>query len=346
MRSPGPRAPAVVMRRCRALLVATGLLASWLAVAPQAAASDIQVEDRLANRSRTYTAYTNDTGSIFEVTFQTTETGEKRRIRGKLEVIMPRSASDDVLVARHAVRCGPVGVQEYEQLYGVQNVLRGTTMLLKPRYTFTAGPPGEYRCWMWVGSGRPRPSGKQTSSNVFRVGWKSSIHATIPMHPGTGQSFDPDVPSTLLHKGQASDEAVLNWTAPDGVAKFSASGDAYLTTCTSVSGSTDPVTGKRLCEGIANLWGSTVITKLVVGQLRADGGGYCALSHFPSKSGRRSPINRDLHHLLVYNSGAVTVSTNPLCSRNFRIKVYVKVHSGSAVIVHRQGTLTGALPSA
>lgn len=332
------------MGRIQALAVIV-LLTAWLATATPAHAYDIAVQDDLANRSRTYTAYTNDTGSIFEIRFQTTQPGEKRRIRARLEVVMPSSASDVMLVARHAIRCGVVDNPEYEQLYGVRNVLRGTTMVQTPRYTFTAGAPGEYRCWLWIGSGRPRPSGTRTSSNTFRVGWGSYLHATVPVDPASAQSFTPGEPSHLLLRGEASDENAFTWTAPPSTSTFSASGDAYLTTCTSVTGSTDPVTGKRLCDGYTKTYGSKVNTRLIVGQLASDGSGYCALSYYPSQQGRQTYITKDIHHAVVYNSGSVPVRTNASCSRNFRIKVFVKVVDGAAVMVHRQGTITAALPA-
>lgn len=332
------------MGKIRSLSV-IALLAAWLAAAPPASAYEIEVQDSLANRSRTYTAYTDDTGTIFEVTFRTSAVGEKRRIRARLEVIMPSTASDELLVARHAIRCSPVGDPNYEQLYGVQNVLRGTTMVNTPRYTFTAGLPGDYRCWLWVGSGRPRPSGTRTTSNVFRIGWGSYLHATVPVHPASEQNFTPNDPSHLLLRGQASDENVFTWTAPPvSSSTFSASGDAYLTTCTSKTGSTDPVTGVRLCEGHTRTYGSKVTTRLIVGQLKQDGSGYCALNYYPSKQGRSTYISRDLHHVVVYNSGKVPVRTDAGCSRSFRVKVYVKVVDGAAVMVHRQGTITAAIP--
>lgn len=328
-----------------ALLGLIGLLVTGMTTGTAQAANEVEVQDKSANRSRVYTAYTDDQGSIFEVQFTTTTTGEKRRIRARIEVIMASTATDDLLVARHGIRCSPVGDPNYEQLYGVRNVLRGQTMVQTPRYTFTAGAPGDYRCWLWIGSGRPRPSGTGTTSNTFRIGWGSYIHATVPVHPESGQDFTPKDPSHLLHKGQASDENVLTWTAPAGTTMFSANGDSYLTTCTSKSGSTDPVTGKRLCEGYTNTYGTKVITKLIVTQVSADGSSYCAIYRFPSATGRESYITRDIHHMVVFNSGSVTVNTSPQCSRTFRIKIYVKNKDGGALMVHRQGTITAAIPT-
>lgn len=332
------------MGRIRAFTVVSGLLAAWLAFAPSASAYGIDVHDKTAERSRTYTAYTDDSGTIFAIKFQTTSPGEKRRIRARLEVVMPSTASDVMLVARHAIRCGPVGVSQYEQLFGARNVLRKTTMVQTPRYTYTAAEPGEHRCWLWVSSGRPRPSGYGTTSNTFRIGWGSYLQATVPVHPASGQSFTPGEPSHLVLRGQASDENAFTWTAPEAATEFSASGDAYLTTCTTLGGSTDPVTGKQLCAGHTKTYGSKVTTRLVVGQLAADGSGYCALNHYPSAAGRQTYITKDIHHVVVFNSGLVPVRTDAGCSRNFRVKVFVKTVDGAAVMVHRQGTITAAIP--
>lgn len=259
---------------------------------------------------------------------------------------MPSSASDPMLVIRHAIRCAPVGTTAYrEELFGARNVLRGQTLVQTPRYVFTAGEPGDYHCWLWLSSGRPRPSSIRETSNVYRIGWGSYLHATVPVHPQSGQHFTPAKPSHLLHRGQASDENVLSWTAPAGTSKFSASGDAYLTTCTSVGGSMDPVTGKQLCTGYTKTYGSKVITRLIVGQVAAGGSGYCALHYFPSAKGRDTYITKDIHHVVVFNSGSVPVRTTPDCSRSFRVKVSVKVYDGATIMVHRQGTITSAVPS-
>ena len=337
------------MRKIRALSVVTCSLLVLGSAPAQPAMADYATEahDKFAGRSRTYLAYKDDTGSIFEVRFTTTQPGEQRRVRAAVEVIVPRSISDEMVVARHAIRCGPADVDadQYEQLYGVRNVLRGQTYTQKPRYTFTAPQPGQYRCLLWLGTGRPRPSGKKSSSNVFKVGWKSYLQVTEPLHPASGQHFTPEKPSHLLLRGKSSDENVLTWTAPASVSRFSASGDAYITTCTSVGGSLDPVTNQHLCTGHTKIYGSTVNTKLVVGQLRADGSGYCALHYYPSKTGRKTNIIRDIHHVVLFHSGAVAVKTGNGCGRTFRIKVLIKNVSGSTALIHRQGTITAAIPA-
>jgi hypothetical protein len=271
-----------------------------------------------------------------------------------LKMVMPSTASDVMLVSRHAISCAPAASTATDnQIFGVQNVLRGGSIRMTPRYIFIAAEPGDYHCWMRISTGRPRPTATNQTSNTLRVDWDSYLEATTPIHSSSAQGFAPNEPSPVFGDGKAYDAAVLNWTAPADVSTIAVSGDAYLTTCTSVPGSLDPlldpgidpVTGLHLCTNI-NKAGTTVITRLVVGQRNTAGTGYCQLIHVPSASGRRTLITRDVHHVVLFQSSAVTISTAPDCSRDFRIKVYVKHVSGADLIVHKQGTITAVIPPA
>lgn len=334
------------MGRIRTVAIIAAIVAPFVAAPSAQAAYAVVAKDNTANRSRTFHAYKADTGAIFDVAFRTTSSGEKRRLRAKLEVSQPSTTSDRLLVTRQAIRCSAVGNEDnFDQVYGVQNTLRGTTMTLTPRFTFTAGAPGNYHCWLWVNSGRPLPSSQRIESNVFKVGSPSYLEVTAAIHKGSGQSFEPRTASKLLLPGQSSQEQVLTWTSPT-TSTFSISGDAYLTTCSVAGGSTDPITKKRLCEGHENPAGSTVRTKVIVRQLLDDGAGICKTSYFPDSTGREMFISKSVHHRLVYLGGSVTLRTGWRCSRNFKISLSVKVVSGAAVMVHKQGTLTAAVPPA
>jgi hypothetical protein len=208
---------------------------------------------------------------------------------------------------------------------------------------------------MWISTGRPRPTATNQTANILKVDRGSYLEATTAIHSSSAQGFAPNEPSPVFGDGQAYDAAVLNWTAPADVSTIAVSGDAYLTTCTAVGGSwdplrdpvVDPVTKQHLCARTdVNKAGTTAITRLVVGQRNAAGTGYCRLIHFPSASGRRTLITRDVHHVVLFQSGMVTISTAPDCSRDFRIKVYVKHVSGAKLIVHKQGTITAVIPPA
>src|SRR5690606_28376643 len=79
------------------------LVLALLPAPPASAGYVVDAFDKYAGRSRTYLAYKDDTGSIFEVRFTASQPGEQRRLRGQLELIAPKSISDDMVVARHAI---------------------------------------------------------------------------------------------------------------------------------------------------------------------------------------------------------------------------------------------------
>ena len=345
-----------VRRRCVLGLALVVAVIFAVVQAPPASAYDIDTRDTSANRSRTFNAFENDIGTIFEIFFTTTTPNEQRRIRGLLKMVMPSTASDVMLVSRHTIYCAPAGSTAIDnRIFGVQNVLRGGSIRMTPRYIFTAAEPGDYHCWMGISTGRPRPTATNQTSNILKVDRGSYLEATTAIHSSSAQGFAPNEPSPVFGDGKAYDAAVLSWTAPADVSTIAVSGDAYLTTCTAVGGSwdplldlvIDPVTGQHLCSRTdVNKVGTRVITRLVVGQRNTADTGYCQLTHFPSASGRRTLITRDVHHVVLFQSGAVTISTSPDCSRDFKIKVYVKHVSGAKLIVHKQGTITAVIPPA
>lgn len=325
--------------------VCIGLLTFTLMTAAPAAGYERDAFDQYANRSRTFAAYQNDQGTVFEIKFTTQTPNEKRKVRANFVVEMPSRATDDLLVSRHAIFCAEAGSNDgTNKVYGVQNILRGKSMVLQPRYIFTAPNPGAYHCWLWIGSGRPRPSGYGTTSNVFRIGWGSYLEATTALHTSSEQSFAPDKPSKLLANRAAYDAEAFDWTAPQSSRSMTVSGDSYLTACTSAPGSTDPVTGIRMCDNIVDKSGSTVRTRLIAYQRNTAGTGYCATTRYPSTRSRETYISRNVHHRVLFHTVTVPISTSPDCSRTFRIKLYVAHVKGSAVIVHRQGTITMAIP--
>jgi hypothetical protein len=334
------------------LLVSGGLVAVATALlAPAVTADTIDAHDSTANRSRTIKAYQEDSGTIFEIFFTTATAGEKRRVVGNVNVSMPSSASDDNLMATASVHCAPAGsgtvASDQDKISDGQNVLCGASLVLRPRLVFTAGGPGDYRCWLGVGSGRPRPASPDTDpdSNVYLVSPGSYLEATTSLDSSAAQGYAPSTPSHVLEGDDAYDAAVLNWTAPATVNELKVSGDVQLTACTAVGGSTDPVTGQVLCDGRKDTTGATVLTAVQVMQRKAGGAaGYCAVTTFPAAAGRRTFISRDVHHRLLFDEGTAAVSTSSGCSRSFRIKVYVKHLSGSAVVVHSRGTITAAIP--
>lgn len=334
------------MSLARPLVVLLTLLLTVAAFpGPFAHAYSTDARDDVPNRSRVFKAYQRDEGTIFEVFFSTQTPNEKRRIKGKLNITMPSSASDQLQVGSYSVYCAPVGsFSGANKVSGSQNVQRGRSMTFYPRYIFTALTPGDYHCWMRVSSNRPRPAATRVTSNTFTVGSGSYLEATSSLHQRSDQGFAPATRSRVLRNGAAEQAAVLTWTAPFGADAVSVSGDAWLTACTAVEGSKDPVTGKRLCEGLVNYAGSTVNTRIVVGQRNLTDNGYCKVTFLPGSSGRQAYISRNVHHRMMFAGATVPISNSLGCSRNFRIRVDIRHVKGSAVVVHKQGTISAAIP--
>lgn len=334
------------MRAARLLAVLMGSLlvaAGVNAVPAQAYATESR--DTVPNRSRVFKAYERDEGKIFEVFFTTTSLNEKRRIRGNLNIAMPSTASDQLLVATYTVYCAQVGSYSgTNKILGSQNVQRGRSMSLNPRYIFTAATPGDYRCWMKIVSGRPRPTTTRISSNVFTVTDGSFLESTKSLHQRSDQGFAPTERSRVLRNQAGEQAAPLAWTAPLAADEVSVSGDAWLTACTAVEGSKDPVTGKRLCEGLVDSTGSTVNTRIVVGQRNASDTGYCKVTYLPGTGGREAYISRNVHHRMIFAGATVPISKSWGCGRTFRIRIDIRHVRGSAVVVHKQGTISAAIP--
>jgi hypothetical protein len=189
------------MRR-RLTVAATCLLVFGVVVAvaialnaPPATAYAIDAHDSTANRSRTIKAYQDDSGTMFEIFFTAATAGEKRRVVGNLNISMPSSASDDNLMASASLLCtradsGTVA-SDQDKVSDGQNVLRGGSLVLRPRLVFTASSPGDYRCWLSVSSSRPRPASPDANptSNVYLVAPGSYLEATTSLDPSAAQGI-------------------------------------------------------------------------------------------------------------------------------------------------------------
>jgi hypothetical protein len=137
------------------------------------------------------------------------------------------------------------------------------------------------------------------------------------------------------------------WTAPPEVGAVRAFGTVKVTTCTSVGGSDDPYDDlPELCglpQHEIDFAGTTITASFNVGQL-AVGGGYCNITQVPA-SAPNVHVDRDTHHEMIHRMAAnVPVATDADCTREFRIKTYIRQQTGASIIVHRQGTLTAVIP--
>jgi hypothetical protein len=341
----------------RSLLLALSCASLVALGAPGSAhAFAIDVSDSTANSSRTIHAHEdgNLTVEMFKISF-TAAAGEKRRIRGQINVSMPGSAADDILLVIAGIQCASgtshAGGADAAILGNAQNVLRGGNLTLLPRIVYTATASGIQTCGLLVNTGRPRPAvpGADDPSNYFTVDGGSSIEATVALHPGSAQGFRLDPPSRLLESGQAYDAASFLWTAPAGVTSFTMSGDVKVTTCTAVGGSLDGTTGGvNLCAGHVVPTGSQVSTVVQALQLKtSDPTSPCAVTSSPPTGFTTTTVDKDVHHRMIYGGQNVAVSPAADCSRTFRIKVYVKnlaSPSLAAFVVHVPSSITAVMP--
>lgn len=333
------------MRRSVRLACACVLaLALSLLTTPLAHAAD---RDNTADRSRTFKAYERDSGTLFRIRFSTTMPNTKRRVQAKLDVSMPSTAADELLVATYAMYCAPAGTGRGDnKIMGSQNILRGRSVSFNPHYLYTAAVPGEHECWLKMSSGRPRPTKYKASSNILKVGYASYLQLTSVQHSASQQGYTPREPSTLVKWHKTANTAAATINVPWGADRLNVSGDLWLTTCSSRAGSLDPVTGRYLCAGIVNRAGSTIRSTVIVAQRKLLRDGYCAVSHFPSSSGRTTYISKDVHHMMRFEAGLANISSALGCSRTVTVQVRVAHLSGAAVVIHNQGTITtGIMPT-
>ncbi len=142
----------------------------------------------------------------------------------------------------------------------------------------------------------------------------------------------------MLDGAEAYDAAPLMWTAPAGVTEFTAFGSVKMTTCTSIGGGDGLCTPSNVDRAAS---GAGMVVSFEVLQLGTDGG-YCAQTRIPTDPDVY--ISRNTHHEMVTRSAVVRVRSASECTRNFRIKSYVRHRNGAPTIVHRQGTLSGVIP--
>ncbi|MQA24952.1 MAG: hypothetical protein GEU94_05660 [Micromonosporaceae bacterium] len=131
---------------------------------------------------------------------------------------------------------------------------------------------------------------------------------------------------------------MVEWTAPDTTSSLILSGDVGLTACVA-DGSKDP------CDGRVDSSGAKVTTRLVILQRGTPASGieYCNVTYHPGREGRTTFIDRHERHKMVFWSASAPVSIASGCSRKFKIKIYVKPVSGSAVVVRQKSTIVTAV---
>jgi hypothetical protein len=128
--------------------------------------------------------------------------------------------------------------------------------------------------------------------------------------------------SIVVNPGKQRD--VLQYSYTPEADRFTVTADVQLTNCYDLLRQCDTYPKNRLS--------STVGTRLLVMQ-RADGGGYCKVTRWPSSGLDRIKVTWDQHHNKNYHRVPVTVSDDPDCTDTFRIKVFVRHLAGNPMMV-------------
>ena len=140
----------------------------------------------------------------------------------------------------------------------------------------------------------------------------------------------------LVRTGGRFDAVPTTFAVPAHVSRLHVTGDTKVTTCTSVGGSRENGS-PYLCEKARlKREGSKVSVSVVVHQLGPDGE-ICAQR---TVSRRTAQIAPKAHHDMISQQASYALSPSSNCTRNVRIKQYVKVLGGADIVVHRRGTMT------
>lgn len=209
------------------------------------------------------------------------------------------------------------------ELRSTQNIHYGQDVLThQGRYLFTAPHDGVFECRLQARGGIHGPQSDPPAR--FTVDGAHSYLAVSGRQPSWArQTYQGQ--QRLIRSGRERNIANLAFTAPDDVARFSATADIEMTNCYNDGYLCDTVPGNKLP--------SVVRTRLLVMQ-KDRGGGYCRVTRWPASGPKTTVITRRQHHKKAYHRVAdVPVSTRASCTRDFRVAVHTRVVSGNDLMI-------------
>lgn len=304
--------------------------------------SDAATRDEHADSSRAIPAYRSPSSEdrivrIFSVTFRAVA-GERRLIAGKIIARQPSSTPDSALMAAASVTCSPAN--DIPGAGATENVLRGRTSTLTPRFVYVAPRTGTVTCAALASGLRPRPVSRgYASSNVWVVDSGSYLSVSAPLG-SWARTVDSDATSRVV-------EDRGSWTALSRIVRvragrsFQVVTDHKVTTCSSVGGSRDSSTGGReICAGHVSTRGSIARAIVTVVQL-ADSGQACSAPQVITGSRKVTPM---VHHAMLAVRGVVTVDRSAACGDRFWIRSSLRHDGGAAFAVHAPSERATVLP--
>jgi hypothetical protein len=243
-------------------------------------------------------------------------------VQGDKYYINARMQNEDAtarMLAELRLRCTSSSVD----LYTTENMSSGQDLLvLRGRYIFRAPANDTYACRLQVRS--QIPGGHNDPNAKFLVRGSGTFIAVSVRQPPWVKHRYQDT-AKLIRTNRAKDVAAMSFAAPSDITDFSATADVEMTNC---------YNDGRLCDTSPRNSKSAVVGSRLMVMQRAVGGGFCRTTRWPSSGLDRTTITRDEHHEKNYHRvSGVRVSSDPSCTRDFRIKVYTKVLSGNDVMI-------------
>lgn len=324
------------------------------ALAPQALAGDSEPEQQSAaalGRQSTVVAYDDaaaqrtwvaegKTVRIFRVEL-TAEQGQRLVIEANLPLTVPATATDAHLAAVGTASCGPLDAGSATRMTLARNVLRGSDALLHPGMVYAVPVTGEHWCEVTVKTGRPRPNGEAKESNVVTVREGAYLRVSAA-HPRLAEAFRPDLKSPVGRRS-AYFTTLLGATVPSTIgvrrpAAIPVSLATYVTSCTSESGSWDPVAGAYACSrDLVRYRGTRIQWRLTLVQ-----GGSDACRAPITVLDEVVEVSRDVHHLPRWKG--LRLTPRPGCHAG-KVTLSYRVREDTPAMVHRSGTLLRLLAS-
>jgi hypothetical protein len=256
--------------------------------------------------------------------------GAKLFIDSRLEIDSPTTR----LLVGGAIACSPgydnfnaTPVFQVWRTQNVENIPENDSVVLRARGLFQAPATGWYTCWLSIKNGIPGVGACSDPGCGYQAVSPGTWISALDVAGWAAQSYQGS--KVLMEPGHAYDVAVLNFTAPANVSSFRATSDLEMTNCYDPS----PL---NICDGPYDPSGpSSVQTRLQVMQ-KAVGGGYCQITNYPASGYLLTTISWSEHHKPAYHSVIANVSTASECTRDFRIKVYVRGVTGNDVHLEKK----------
>jgi hypothetical protein len=244
--------------------------------------------------------------------------GDKFYVNSRLQTKAARQTSYHHMMVGLTLGCdGGVDLLTTQNIDYGKKVLRHTG-----RYIFQAPADGVYECLL---RGRGLIHGAQSSPPAQYTVDGANTYISVSGKQPSWVKHQYQGTKQLIRTGRARDLLIMSFTAPEGVASFSATADVEMTDCYNAGYLCDTIPSNRLS--------SVVDTRLLVMQRSTDGG-YCKITRWPESGLKTTIITWEQHHKKSYHRvTGVPVSTASGCTRNFRIKVYTRVRSGNDLMI-------------